>query len=97
MADAASAVPSGWTGVWGFMDGLGGAVDRLGGIVNTVADGAEDVARGRDAIAAQRDADAQRDLDLALQLAGFDRGDNETQMWVIGAAAVALIVIFAGR
>lgn len=89
MADA----PNGWGGVWGVLDGFGGVADRLGGIVNTVADGAEDVARGRDAIDKQRSEKKQRELDQALQLAGFDRKDNLTQMWVIGAAAVALILI----
>lgn len=89
--------PNGWGGVWGFFDGLGGTVDRLGGIVNTVADGAEDVARGRAAIADQQADERERELDLALTLAGFERKDNQLQMWVIGAAAVALVVIFMGR
>ena len=93
MADAAS----GWGGVWGFMDGISGVATRLGGIVNTVADGAEDVARGRAAIDNQQKDEQQREIDQALEIAGFERKDNVTQMWVIGAAAVALILILTQR
>jgi hypothetical protein len=93
MAETAAATPSGWAGVWGFLDGVGGAADRLGGIVNTVADGAEDVARGRAAIHEEQQNRQQRDLDMALQLAGFERGDNKLMILAVAVAAVAVIVL----
>lgn len=92
MAENANSTPSGWSGVWGFLDGLGGAADRVGGIVNTVADGAEDIARGRGAIADQRLDVQQRELSMALELAGFQRGDNVQLYWA--GAAVAAAVVF---
>lgn len=84
-----------WGKVWGFFDGLGGVADRVGGIVDTVADGAEDVARGRAAIHEEQQNRQQRDIDMALQLAGFERGDNRLMIVAVGAAAVALIFLLA--
>lgn len=86
---------AGWAKVWGFLDGAGGAVDRIGGIVDTVADGAEDVARGRRAIHEEQQDRQQRELDMALQLSGFERGDNRLMIVAFGAAAVALIFLLA--
>lgn len=84
---------TGWASVNGFLDGLGGATDRIGGIVNTVADGAEDVARGRAALHEERQAQRQSELDMTLQLAGFERGDNLKLYWVVGAVAAAVIIL----
>ena len=84
---------AGWAKVNGFLDGLGGAVDAVGGIVDTVADGAEDVARGKAAISNQNLDKKQRELDLALQLQGFKRGDNRLMIGAFAAAAVALILL----
>lgn len=92
MAETASDTPSGWGGVFGFLDGVGGVADRLGGIVDTGADAAEDIARGKAAIADQQLDKDQRELDMALQLAGFDRGDNIQLYWA--GAAVAALVLF---
>lgn len=98
MADTATpaAAPTG-TGVWaqvnGFLDGAGGAASRLGGIVNTVADGAEDVARGRRAVHEERLDVQERELGMALRLAGFNRGDNKLTILAVAAAAVAVIVL----
>jgi hypothetical protein len=90
---APAATPNGWAGVWGFLDGAGGAVSRLGGIVNTVSDGAEDIARGRRAIHEEQQDRQERELGLALRLAGFERGDNKLTIFAVAAAAVAVIVL----
>lgn len=87
------AKPNPFEGVFGFLDGMGGVATRLGGIVDTSANAAEDIARGRAAIEDQQLDRARQELDLTLTLAGFNRKDNQMQMWVIGAAAVALILI----
>lgn len=98
MADTPAPIsaPAG-SGVWGtvngFLDGAGGAATRLGGIVNTVADGAEDVARGRRAIHEERLDVQERELGMALRLAGFNRGDNKLTIFAVAAAAVAVIVL----
>lgn len=94
MADNQTETPKGFEGVFGFLDGLGGVAGRLGGIVDTGADAAEDIARGKGALANQQQDQSQRDLDQLLELRGFNRQDNVTQMWVIGAAAVAVIFLF---
>lgn len=91
----ASAPGPGWEKVFGFIDGVGGVADRVAGIVDTTADAAEDVARGRAAISQQAQARQQADLDMALQLQGFERGDNRLMIFAVGAAAVAVIVLFA--
>lgn len=77
----------------GWLGGLSDATDTVGGIVNTVADGAEDIARGKAAIANQQLDKQEREQSMALQLAGFARGDNVQLYYVIGAAAVALILL----
>lgn len=89
----ATAKTTGWAAVNGWLGGLSDATDTVGGIVNTVADGAEDVARGKAAIADQQLDKAEREQDIALQLAGFARGDNVQLYYVIGAAAVAVILL----
>lgn len=93
MADTEDTAPDGFEGAWGFLDGLGGIAGRLGGIVDTGANAAEDIARGRGAMDDQRLNKSQQELDQLLQLRGFNRTDNVTQMWVIGAAAVAVILL----
>lgn len=95
MAETTTTAPaqSGWGRVNGFLDGLSGATDRIGGIVDTVADGAEDVARGRAAISEQRLDREQRELDMALQLRGFNRGDNRLMIFAVAAGAVALVML----
>lgn len=85
--------PKGFEKVWGFIDGVGGAAERVGGIVDVVADGAENVARGKAAIANQRLDKQERELGLALRLAGFERGDNKLTILAVAAAAVAVIVL----
>lgn len=89
----AAPTPRGFEGVFNVLDGIGGSVDRIGGIVETVADGAEDVARGKAAISNQRLDRDERELGIALRLAGFERGDNKLTILAVAAAAVALIVI----
>lgn len=85
--------PKGFEKVWAVFDGIGGAAERVGGIVDVVADGAEDVARGKAAIAKQRLDKQERELGLALRLAGFERGDNKLTILAVAAAAVAVIVL----
>lgn len=89
----ATARPTGWAAVNGWLGGLADATETVGGIVDTVADGAEDIARGKAAISNQMLDKQQREQDMALQLAGFARGDNVQLYYVIGAAAVAVILL----
>lgn len=87
------AAGAGWDKVNGFLDGLGGAVGAVGGIVDTGADIAEDVARGKAAISNQNLDKQSREIDLALRMQGFQRGDNKLVILAVAAAAVALIML----
>lgn len=86
-------VPKGFEGVFNTIDGVGGVANRLAGIVDTAANGAEDIARGKAAISNQRYDAQERELGLALRLAGFNRGDNKLTIVAVAAAAVALILM----
>lgn len=85
--------PTGWDRVTGFFTGVGTVTNQIAGIVDSGANMAEDVARGRGAIADQRLDVEERELSMALDLAQWQRGDNLSLYWVVGAAAVALVAI----
>lgn len=85
--------PSGWGGIWSFLDGLGGAGDRLEGIADSAGNIAQTYADADRAMWEvrndQRDADFQRDMQELKTM----RGDNRVMIYAAGAAAVALIFL----
>lgn len=87
----------GWWSVWGFFDGLRGVTDRIEGITGDYA-GTVGNLTGADRVKWELKADKEAfDQQQKLDWLTTDRGDNKVQMYVIGAAAVAVIALMAGR
>jgi len=87
----------GWLKVFSALDGVRGVTDRAQAIVGDVTDISDDVTGARRTIfELKRDKD-EFGQDQFLEKVTVLRGDNVTQMWVIGAVALGALLLFSGR
>jgi hypothetical protein len=78
----------------GFIDGIASIAGAAGHVTSEVADIREDLARGQTAADDVRLSRKSEEQSLLLKLEQFARGDNLKQYYVVGAVAVAAIVLF---
>lgn len=89
----ANYTPSGWSKVFGFFDGVTGVADRVTGLTENYRDIATNVTDGRRSIWDLKRDKEEFDQDQLLEKATTLRGDNKTQLYVIGAVALAAVVL----
>lgn len=84
----------GWGGIAGWLQGASDAVGSVDNITAGLSGVAENVAAGKSAIHEELNANADAKQERFLEKMTTLRGDNKTQMLMIAAAAVAVIVLF---
>jgi len=80
-------------GLQGILDGISSAMNSVEGITESGSGIAQNIADGKRAEWEVRRDKQAFDQDQFLELLKTERGDNIKQYWVVGAAAVALILI----
>ena len=83
----------GLDGLLGFFDGVSGVANSAARTVGSITDISEDITAARRARNDERLDREAREQALLRDMAGFQRGDNVKLYWVIGAAAVAMVVL----
>lgn len=83
----------GFDGAIGFVDGIAGVVGGIGNITTGAADIREELARGQSAADKARLDREQREQAILLENFKVKRGDNVQLYYVLGAAALAVVVL----
>jgi hypothetical protein len=81
-------------GVLGFFDGVSSLANSVGRTVGTVADTRAAWAGGQAAVDDTILSREEREQGILLTAAGFERGDNVQMYYVVGAVALALVVLY---
>lgn len=84
---------SGWSKVFGFLDGVGGVADRLGGITDTAADISQNLTDAKRAPWELRRDKEAFDQQQFLDKLKVKRGDNRVLYLTAAAGAVALVLV----
>jgi len=92
--DPKSYAGKGWQNIWGFLDGVRGVTDRAEGITGDVAGIVTKYSEADRSLWELRRDKSAFGQDQFLEMLKVNRGDNIKQYYVIGAVALAAVVLF---